>query len=201
MTSNLSESTFSNVHFEWILGEIFFLVFLLFLFFFMLVRNMRKKLLLSRNTNTSHVINVLSPEETDISEFRVSLHYRIQSAKTIIHLKHASIRPLSQRVKTLRVYENSLFVHDKDLFIVLMNKSFNNLDERLSNFRINHEEFIYCSLVLLEIPQTEIKHVLQLTKSDLQDFENKLSNKFKINDSTSLKTFIFTFHPDYKINH
>lgn len=197
MKSILSEATFSILNIEWIMGVIFFQFLFLFIFFFMYIRYMKKRPLLKRDVCYFSGSNDSINDNEASSMFRESLHYRIQSAKTILDFKHAAIRPLPQKVKTLRIYENSLFVHDRDMFIALMDKSFYNLYDKLSNFRITHEEFIYCSLVLLTIPEADIRHVLQLTKSDLQGFEKNLSSKFNINDRVTLKEFIITFHPYY----
>lgn len=197
MKKILSEATFSILNIEWMMGVIFFQFIFLISFFIMYIRYMKKRYQLNRNVCYSSGTNDSLPEDEAASTFRESLYSRIHSAKSMIDFKHSSIRPLSQKVKTLRIYENSLFVHDKEMFIALMDKSFYNLHDKLSNFRINHEEFVYCSLVLLSIPEAEIRHVLQLTKSDLTGFEKKLSSKFNQNGTHSLKEFIFTYHPDY----
>lgn len=197
MKKILSEATFSILNIEWMMGVIFFQFLFLFTFFFMYIRYLKKRPQLNRNVCYNSGSNDSLPDDNAASTFRESLYYRIQSAKSIIDFKHSSIRPLSQKLKTLRIYENSLFVHDREMFIALMDKSFYNLYDKLSNFRITHEEFIYCSLVLLTIPEADIRHVLQLTKSDLQGFEKNLSSKFNINDRVTLKEFIITFHPYY----
>lgn len=197
MKKILSEATFSILNIEWMMGVIFFQFLFLFTFFFMYIRYLKKRPQLNRNVCYNSGSNDSLPDDNAASTFRESLYYRIQSAKSIIDFKHSSIRPLSQKLKTLRIYENSLFVHDREMFIALMDKSFYNLHDRLSDFRINHEEFVYCSLVLLSIPEGEIRHILQLTKSDLHVFEKNLSAKFNLNGTQSLKEFIFTYHPDY----
>lgn len=197
MKSKLYLITFSTFDVEWMLGEFFLLAIVIYLLFFVYIRLLKRKTSFRRS---SCILKSSGNEVSDADErtnFKNFLLDRIESSRSVIHFKKSCVRSLSNRLTTLRIYENSLYIHDRDLFTALMDKCFGELSDKLSFFRVNHDEFIYCSMVLMKIDEGELRHILQLTRLDLIRFEENLSLKFRLQSRSALKDFIRNFHPDY----
>jgi len=90
------------------------------------------------------------------------------------------------------IYTFCLHLDDWTAFEKLMNQTFNNLFLALreKNSEINRKELILCSLILLDIPTSDIIIILDCQQDSLYKLKHRLSQKLKLSGAKELNQLL-----------
>jgi len=90
------------------------------------------------------------------------------------------------------LYNNALYINNKDDFNRLMNQAFNNIVINLSLEypSINQKEITWCCLHLLDIPHADRMLLLEASSDSLYKLKQRLAHKLNLNTTKELDSFL-----------
>jgi hypothetical protein len=117
----------------------------------------------------------------------------IEKGKAIIKNSEHSTSYKAREAQLIRFYENTLHQHDYSLFVKIVDKKLNNYATRLSIEypNLTHKEIIFAILILLNIPNEDIRIILDYSKASLPTLKYRLSKKLGIENSNNIQNFLY----------
>ena len=162
--------------------------------FFISYRLIRKNRTISKQKKV--VENTLSNKKSEIEQnktmLRESMKDLIEKSKALKSngKKNADIMLSDETV--LEIYTQALQINNYEVFSQKINAAYNNMICELTiKFpAISQKEMLYCSFILLEIPQNHAMVLLETTPNGLYKIRQRLAQKLGLNSTRELDDFL-----------